>query len=126
MRTNAPPTIASDTPRLSRVEVFAADFTIRSIFSVKFSAAAAALAAEFSKPFLAASPDTAKIDNVALICVTTCKSRSRKRLSGQKRKLKLENWMSAINAEVPEPSRDLAVLIVPFAAAVVRELAPVD
>src|SRR3989441_1660298 len=123
MRTSAPPTTVSVTPRLSRADVFAAGFTIRSTFSGKFSAAALELAEEFSKRFSVALPDTPKTDNVARICATTCKSPWKKRLSAQKRKLKFENKISATNAEAPEPSRDHAASLVPFAAVVVRESA---
>src|SRR5260370_35189931 len=124
MRTSAPPTTVSVMPRLSRAELFAAGFTIRSTFSVKFSAAALELAEEFSKRFSVAWLDTPKIDNVARICATTCKSPWKKRLSAQKRKLKFENKISATNAEAPEPSRDHAASPVPFAACVGRQGAP--
>src|SRR5258708_17884216 len=84
MRTSAPPTIALVTLPLSKVAVSAAAFTIRSTFSAKSSAAEEELAAAFLKRFLAESPAGAKIDNVGRICVTTCKSRSRKPHSAQK------------------------------------------
>src|SRR5437762_10187743 len=99
MRTSAPPTIALVTLPLSKVAVSAAASTIRSTFSAKSSAAEEELAAAFLKLFLAESPVRAKIDNVGRICVTTCKSRSRKPHSARKKKSKSENWISAINAE---------------------------
>src|SRR2546421_9591837 len=120
MGTSAPLTIALVTPPLSRAEVFAEDFTIRSIFSVKFSVAAVELAAEFLKRFSVVSPGGAKIDNVVRTYVTTCKSRSKKRLSAQKRKSKFGSWMSVINVGAPGASRDHVGLIALFAAAVVR------
>src|SRR5260370_3102337 len=126
MRTTAPPTTVSVTPRLSRADVFAAGFTIRWTFSVKFSAAAVELAEEFSKRFLVALPDTPKTDNVARICATTCKLPWKKRLSAQKRKLKFENKISATNAEAPEPSRDHAASPVPFAPVPAKEPALPD
>src|SRR5438067_5689687 len=108
MRTNAPLTIVLVTPRLSRAGDSAADFTIRSIFSAKFLAAAAAeeeLPAASSKHFSAAWAARAKIDNVARICVTTCKSLWKKRPLARKKKSKFENWMSVTNAMVTELRR---------------------
>src|ERR1700719_1849868 len=117
MWTSAPPTIALVTLPLSKVAVSAAASTIRSTFSAKFPAAGEEeLAAAFLKRFLAESPAVAKIDNVARICVTTCRSRSRKPHSARKKKSKLENWISATNAEARGLSRGHAALIVPFAA----------
>src|SRR5260370_14205521 len=108
MRTSAPPTTVSVTPRLSRADVFAAGFTIRSTFSVKFSAAAVELAEEFSKRFLVALLETPKTDNVARICATTCKLPWKKRLSAQKRKFKFENKIAATNADAAALYRDPA------------------
>src|SRR5438045_9448441 len=116
MWTSAPPTIALVTLPLSKVAVSAAAFTIRSTFSGKSLAAEEGLAAAFLKRFLAESPALAKIDNVARICVTTCKSRSRKPHSAPKKKSKLENWISATNAEARGLNRAHAALLVPFAA----------
>src|SRR5260370_20674422 len=116
MRISAPPTIALVTLPLSKVAVSAAGSTIRSTFSGKSLAAEEELAAAFLKRFLAESPAVAKIDNVARICVTTCKSRSRKRHSARKKKSKLENWISATNVEARELSRVHAALIVRVAA----------
>src|SRR2546428_13397069 len=99
MRTSAPPTIALVTLPLSKVAVSAAASTIRSTFSGKSLAAAEELAAAFLKRFLAESPPGAKIDNVARICVTTCKSRSRKPHSGPEKQSKVGNLESATNAE---------------------------
>src|SRR5260370_31151882 len=116
MRTSAPPMIAWVTLPLSKVAVSAAASTIRSTFSAKSLAAEEELAAAFLKRFLE-SPAVAKIDNVARICVTTCKSRSRKPHSARKKKSKLKNWISATNVEARGLRRVHAALIVPFAAA---------
>src|SRR5213595_3848359 len=64
---------------------FRGDSTIRSI-SFGRSLAVVESVGIFSKPFLAASRGMRKIDNAARICVTTCRSRSRKRRSAPKRK----------------------------------------
>src|SRR5882724_6951496 len=126
MWTSAPPTIALVTLPLSTVAVSAAASMIRSTFSAKSSAAEEELAAAFLKRFLAESPAGAKIDNVGRICVTTCKSRSRKPHSARKKKSRSENWISAINAEARGLSRGHAALIVPFAAVEGRYSAPAD
>src|SRR5467141_3307740 len=120
MRTNAPLTIASVTPRLSRVGVSAAGFTIHSIFFAKFSAAEGELVAAFSKRSSVASPDKAKNDKVGRTCVTICRSHWKKRPSVQKRKLKFENSMPATNAAEVEPSPGRAASIVLFVAVEVR------
>src|SRR5947209_8203584 len=122
MRTNAPHTIDSVTLHLNRVAIFAADFTIRLIFSAKFSAAeeGAELAAAFSKRSLAELPVMPKIDNGARICVTTCRSRSRKPRLAPKKKSKFENWMPASNAAEVELSPDRAASIALFVAVEVR------
>src|ERR1700730_2641860 len=121
MRTNAPPMTALDMRRLSRAEDFGAVFTIHSIFSAKFSAAAEEeLAALFSKRSSAAWPARAKIDNVARICDTTCKSRSKKRRSARKRKSKFKNWSLATYATEPALSQARARSLVRRAVAVGR------
>src|SRR5262249_46066896 len=125
MRTSAPLTTVSATPRSSRAAAFAGVFTIRSIFFVKFLAAAE-LAAASSKHFSAASPAKVKIDNVVPICVTTCRSRSKKQPLARKKKSKFANSTFARNAAVVEPNRDHAVSIARFAAAAARLSAHAD
>src|SRR5947208_1591311 len=76
MRTNARPTIVMVTPpsRRAQADLAAEDFTIRSIFSAKFSAVVAAerdSAVEFSRRFSAAAQGSiAKDGSVEAICVT--------------------------------------------------------
>src|SRR5438105_4475160 len=121
MRTNALLTIVLVTRRSSRAGDSAADFTIRSIFSAKFLAAAEEeLPAASSKHFSAAWPARAKIDNVARICVTTCKSLWKKRPLARKKRSKFENWMSVTNATAAAQSQVRAASIVRFVAAAVR------
>src|SRR5262249_49959427 len=119
MRTSALLTIASGTPRSSRAAAFAEVFTIRSIFSVKFLAAAE-LAVASSKNFLAASPAQGKIDNGVAVLGSTCRSRSKKQPLARKKKSKFANSTFARNAAVVEPNRDHAASIARFAAAAAR------
>src|SRR6516164_1015647 len=107
MQTNALPTIASVTPRSRRagpVSV-AADFMIHSKYSEKYSVAAE-LAAGFLRRSLAAGPGHAPmIGVVGRICGTTWKSNWRRRLSAQKRRLRLRSLMPATNATAAAPNR---------------------
>src|SRR2546430_2192601 len=123
MRTNAPLMIVLVTPRSSRAGDSGADFTIRSIFSAKFLAAAAAeeeLPAASSKHFSGAWGARGKIENVARICVTTCKSLWKKRPLGRKKKSKFKNWTPAKNATAAAPSRVRVASIVRFVVVAVR------
>src|SRR6266404_2033748 len=114
-------------PRSSRAADFAAAFTIRSTFFVKYSALPAReLAEAFSKLSSAAWADAPKIDNVARICVTTCKSRSKKQHSGRKRKSKFENSTAVTNAMAAVRSQAHARSIVRRAGGAVRSSARGD
>src|SRR6266481_3968554 len=108
-------------PRSNRAEDSAADFTIRSIFSAKFLAAAEEESAEpFSKHFSAAWPDKGRIDNGARICGTTCKLRWKKPRLAPKRKSKSKSWMRVTSAMAQAQSQDRARLIVRFVAVAAR------
>ncbi len=77
--------------------------------------------AEFSRRFSAALPDDrAKIDNAARTCVTTCRSRSRKRPSVWKRKSKSASSILATNARAPARRLARARLIVRLAVDAAR------
>src|SRR6476469_600270 len=101
-RRNARHTIASVTPPLppAAQALAAVRSMIHSRFSARFSAAAA-LAAEFSRRFLAAAARNQTIGDADRICVTTWKSSWRRRLLERRNRLKSRNLMHATNAVAP-------------------------
>src|SRR2546423_12727445 len=125
MRTNAPLTIASVTPRLSKVADSAAVVTIRSIFSGK-SLDRAESVAEFSKLSSAERAAGPKIDNAARTCVTICKSRSKKPRLAPKKKSKFESWIFATNATATARKRARARSVARLAEVAARESARAD
>src|SRR5262245_52602632 len=110
--------IVSVTPRSRRggAVLVAAGFMIRSKYSAKCSAAAD-LAAEFLTPSLVAVArgHAPAIVAAGRICGTTWKSCWRKRLSAQKRRLRLRSLIRVTNARGAEPNQVRAKQFVPRA-----------
>src|SRR5436305_3475801 len=127
-RTSALPTIGSVTQRSHQVVLglVAVLSMIRLKFSVKCSAVAD-LAAAFSRRSLAGAVAQArKIGAADQICVTTCKSDSRRQLLARKNRSRSRNWILARNAGAAAPHPARAGSVVRPAAAVVRSSVRVD
>src|SRR5207248_4294225 len=112
-------TIALATPRLPRAQDLEVVSMIRSTFSAK-SLAGADSAAEFSRRSSGALAHARKIANADLICVTTCRSNSKKRLLAPKKRLKSRSSIPAADVMAVGLRRDRARFTVPPAAAAVR------
>src|SRR5205823_5416590 len=127
-RTSALPTIGSVMQRSHQVVLGLAAVLsmIRLKFSVKCSAVAD-LAAAFSRRSLAGAVAQArKIGAADQICVTTCKSDSRRQLLARKNRSRSRNWILARNAGAAAPHPARAGSVVRPAAAVVRSSVRVD
>src|SRR5438309_11032706 len=111
MSSNVLPTIDTGTLRLHTARaVFAADFTIPSIFSARFSAA---VAAEFLRVFSVVAAAIAQKNGSGVpICVTTCRLRWRKPPLVRRKKSKFASWIHATNELAAVPNRARARSIV--------------